>query len=177
MSTDAHLPWLSTATLPSAGKRGAIRWTTPPEPTNPPRQRRDRGVGRGGCWRCRTWRAPGPRALLTEVDFHHLHPAAVAAPGPDAGEPPGVSGLPVLLEVGSIARRHQPLQIVEVQRTCVTGMILALLGYFRSPDDRVHRIVEHLRSADGRRRLELRAPQGRDARILPYYDLRPGRTS
>ena len=28
--------------------------------------------------------------------------------------------------------------------TCVTGMTLALLGYFRYPDERVHRVVEHL---------------------------------
>ena len=36
--------------------------------------------------------------------------------------------------------------------TCVTGMVLTLLGYFRLPDGRVHRIVEHLlgqQMADG----------------------------
>lgn len=36
--------------------------------------------------------------------------------------------------------------------TCITGMILALLAYFRLPDARVHRIVEHLldqQMADG----------------------------
>ncbi|MBL8045407.1 MAG: hypothetical protein JNL09_02645 [Anaerolineales bacterium] len=28
--------------------------------------------------------------------------------------------------------------------TCVTGMVLALLSYFQLPDERVHRVVEHL---------------------------------
>jgi hypothetical protein len=28
--------------------------------------------------------------------------------------------------------------------TCITGMILSILGYFQLPDDRIHRLVEHL---------------------------------
>jgi len=32
----------------------------------------------------------------------------------------------------------------EHSETCITGMVLSLLAYFRYPDDRIHRIVEHL---------------------------------
>ncbi|MEW6717833.1 MAG: hypothetical protein AB1345_10050, partial [Chloroflexota bacterium] len=33
---------------------------------------------------------------------------------------------------------------IKYSETCITGMVLALLSYFRYPDDRVHHLAEHL---------------------------------
>ena len=50
---------------------------------------------------------------------------------------------------------------MDYSETCVNGMLLSLLSYFRSPDERVHSSSSSpARRTNGRRRLELPAPAG-----------------
>ena len=154
MSTDTHLPWLLDGDP-------AIRWQTrrdlldePPEAYAPDRARvATEGWGARTAGAARPGRHVGQSALLAEVDLHHLHPAPAAASGAAARQPAGAAGQRTAAEHRLLPRRrHQPLQVVQTQRDVRHRHGSGPPGLLPLPDDRVHRIVEHLlgqQMADG----------------------------
>ena len=155
MSTDTLLAWLLDGDP-------AIRWQArrdllgePPAAYEPDRAR----VATEG-WGSRLLalqhpdRHLGQRALLAEVDLHHLHPAAVARTWACRRRTRRRGGAASCCWNRGFYRDGgiNLFKSWKTSETCVTGMVLALLGDFRCPDDRVHRIVEHLlgqQMADG----------------------------
>ncbi len=154
MSTDTHLVWLLNGDP-------AIRWQTrrdllgePPEAYEPDRARvategwGARLLGRqdpAGTWANALYSPKWTSTTYTLLLLRHL--------GLSPENPQARRGCELLLNTGFYRDGGINLfKSFKHSETCVTGMILALLGYFRSPDDRLHRIAEHLlgqQMADG----------------------------
>ena len=154
MSTDTHLPWLLDGDP-------AIRWQTrrdlldePPEVYASDRARvATEGWGArllalqdpAGTWAKALYSPKWTSTTYTLLLLRHL--------GLPPDNPQARRGCELLLNTGFYRDGGINLfKSFKHSETCVTGMVLALLSYFRCPDDRMHRIVEHLlgeQMADG----------------------------
>jgi len=154
MSTDIRVAWLLDGDP-------AIRWQTrrdlldePPEAYEPDRARvATEGWGArllalqdpAGTWAKALYSPKWTSTTYTLLLIRHL--------GLPPENPQARRGCELLLNTGFYRDGGINLfKSFKHSETCVTGMVLALLGYFRLRDDRVHRIVEHLlgqQMADG----------------------------
>jgi hypothetical protein len=83
----------------------------------------------------------GPKWISTTYTLLTLRRLGLPPNNPQAGR-----GCKLLLDGGfqPDGGIHYTTSKIQHSETCITGMVLSLLAYFRYPDERVHTLVEHL---------------------------------